>query len=89
LFKISEEPQLPPIPSISDEYYRKDRVIERKYTVLKCQSCQAKYSRTFIEGDYTFKKVTEEECEKCQKKKDLVIEEIYSEFYDTKKDKVV
>ena len=89
MFKISEEPQLPPIPSISDEYYRKDRVIERKYTVLKCQSCQAKYSRTFIEGDYTFKKVTEEECEKCHKKKYLVIEEIYSEFYDTKKDKVV
>ena len=89
MFQISEEPQLPPIPSISDEYYRKDRVIERKYTVLKCQSCQAKYSRTFNTGDFTFKKVTDEECEKCHEKKILVIEEIYSEFYDTKKDKVV
>ena len=88
MFQISEEPQLPPIPSISDEYFRKDRVIERKYTVLKCQSCQAKYSRTFIEGDYTFKKGTDEECEKC-KRRALTIEEIYSEFYDTKKDKVV
>ena len=88
MFQISEEPQLPPIPSISDEYYRKDRIVERKYTVLKCQSCQAKYARTFSTGDFTFKKLTDEKCEKC-KQRALTIEEIYSEFYDTKKDKVV
>ena len=88
MFQISEEPQLPPIPSISEEYFRKDRVIERKYTVLKCHSCQAKYSRTVNTGDFTFKKIANEECEKC-KRRALTIEEIYSEFYDTKKNKVI
>jgi len=85
---MSEEPQLPPIPAISEEYYRKDRVIERKYTVLKCDSCKGKYNRTFKPGDFTFKKLTDEECEKC-KRRSLAIEEIYSEFFDTKKNKVV
>ena len=83
---MGEEPQFPPIPSISEVYYRKDRIFERKFTVIKCESCQAKYERPFKPGDYTFKKVTDEQCEKCQRTK-LNITEIYSEFVDPKKDK--
>jgi len=83
---MGEEPQLPPIPAISEVMYRKDRVYERKFTVLKCESCQAKYERPFKPGDYTFKKVTDESCEKCQRTK-LNITEIYSEFVDPKKEK--
>ncbi len=81
-----DEPQLPPIPAISDEFYRKDRVFERKFTIIKCVSCQAKYSRPFKPGDYIFKKLTDEECEKCHRKTASIVE-IYSEFVDPKKDK--
>jgi len=77
---------LPPIPAITDEFKRKERIIEAKYTVLKCYGCHAKYSRTFKPGDFTFKKLTDEECEKCHLKK-LTIVEIYSEWVDPKKKK--
>jgi 5-methylcytosine-specific restriction endonuclease McrBC GTP-binding regulatory subunit McrB len=83
---MGEEPQLPPIPAISDEFNRKDRVIERKYSVIKCESCQVKYTREFKAGDFTFKKLDDEECNKCNKKEASIVE-IYSEWVDPKKEK--
>lgn len=83
---MSDEPVFPPIPSITDEFKRKDRVIEVKTSVLKCENCQAKYSRPFKPGDFTFKKLDDEICEKCQSKR-LFLTEIYSEWFDTKKKK--
>ena len=79
-----DEPQLPPIPAIGDIIDRKDRFIEKKYTVIKCDNCQAKYQREFRPGDFTFKKVADEECDKCHRKK-ITIQEIYSEWIDPKK----
>lgn len=81
-----DEPQLPPIPDLGEIIDRKDKFIEKKYTVIKCESCQAKYERPFKPGDYTFKKVTDEPCEKCQRTK-LNVTEIYSEWVDSKKEK--
>ena len=83
---MGEEPQFPPIPSITDEFDRKDRVYERKFSVVKCKNCQAKYEREFKVGDFTFKKITDEECEKCHRK-NITIQEIYSEWKDPKKEK--
>lgn len=82
---MSEEPQLPSIPDIGDALSRKDRFIEKKSSVLKCKECKAKYERPFKVGDYTFKKLIDEECEKCHRSKSLIIEEIYSEWIDPKK----
>jgi len=39
----------------------------------------------FKVGDFTFKKLEDEECEKCHRNKSLIIEEIYSEWVDPKK----
>ncbi|NHJ26154.1 MAG: hypothetical protein EAX89_16365 [Candidatus Lokiarchaeota archaeon] len=66
---------------------RKDRFVERKHSVLKCNECKATYTRDFKVGDYTFKKLTDEECNECKKSKWLTIEEIYSEWKDPKKKK--
>ena len=80
------EPQFPPIPAIGDILDRKERFIQEKYTVLKCNSCQAKITRNFKNGDFTFKKLTDQQCEKCHSNK-LSIVEIYSEWVDPKKKK--
>ncbi|MFX1496180.1 MAG: hypothetical protein ACFFBH_01505 [Promethearchaeota archaeon] len=40
--------------------------------------------RPFKAGDYTFKTLTDEECEKCRSKMST-IEEIYAEWVDPKK----
>ncbi|MFX1356196.1 MAG: hypothetical protein ACFFA8_02845 [Promethearchaeota archaeon] len=82
---MSEEPQFPPIPDIGEILSRKDRFIEKKTAVLKCKECQNKYERPFKIGDFTFKKLDDEECEKCHSSKSLYIEEIYSEWIDPKK----
>ncbi len=82
-----DEPQLPPIPAIGDIIDRKDKFVEEKHTVITCGSCQAKYSRTFKPGDFTFKKISDEECDKCHKRNALKIFEIYSEWIDSKKKK--
>jgi hypothetical protein len=66
---------------------RKDRFIEKKHSVLKCKECKAIYTRDFKVGDYTFKKLNDEECNECKKSKSLTIEEIYSEWIDPKKKK--
>ena len=83
---MAEEPQLPPIPAISD-WDRKKRFVERKHSVVKCGECKESFSRLFTPGDFVFKKLTEEECEKCHRKKSLTIVEIYSEWIDPKKEK--
>ncbi|MGV9202834.1 MAG: hypothetical protein ACOC44_02310 [Promethearchaeia archaeon] len=84
---MSEEPQLPPIPDIGKVLDRKDRFINKVYSVIKCDSCQATFSRDFKKGDYTFKKLEDEECDSCKFSDSLKIIEIYSEWIDPKKQK--
>ena len=84
---MAEEPQLPMIPDIGEILDRKDRFVVHKTSVVKCKECKAKYNREFKEGDYTFKKLIEEECKECKKEGALTIEEIYSEWIDPKKKK--
>jgi hypothetical protein len=59
--------------------------VEKKHSVIKCKNCQESYSRIFKLGDFVFKKVEDEECEKCHRTKSLTIVEIYSEWVDPKK----
>jgi len=82
---MAEEPQLPSIPDIGDVMDRKKRFVEKITTIVKCEECKEKYDRVFKPGDYIFKKVPEEECEKCHKIQSLTIIEIYSEWFDPKK----
>ena len=84
---MAEEPQFPPLPDIGEILERKDRFFQRVTSTLKCGKCSAKYERFFNPGDYTFKKLTEEECKKCHVKNSLTIVEIYSEWIDPKKNK--
>ncbi len=84
---MSEEPELPMLPDIGEILDRKDRFVEKKHSVLKCNECKTTYTRDFKVGDYTFKKLTDEECSECKKSKSLTIEEIYSEWKDPKKKK--
>jgi DNA replicative helicase MCM subunit Mcm2 (Cdc46/Mcm family) len=84
---MAEEPQLPPIPAIGEILDRKKKFVEKKHTVIKCSSCKETFSREFKEGDYVFKKLEGESCEKCQQKGSLTIIEIYSEWIDPKKNK--
>ena len=82
---MAEEPQFPPIPDIGEILERKDRFYQKITSVLKCGACSAKYDRIFTPGDYTFKKLTDEECTKCHGKNSLTIIEIYSTWLDPKK----
>ncbi len=82
---MAEEPQLPSLPSITDDWDRKKRFVEEKHSVIKCGNCKEDFSRIFKPGDFVFKKVEDEECEKCHRKKSLTIVEIYSEWIDPKK----
>jgi len=82
---MSEEPQLPPIPDIGDILDRKKRMVEKITTLIKCKECKAVFDRPFKVGDYTFKPLEDEVCEKCNKANTLGIEEIYSEWIDPKK----
>ena len=84
---MAEEPQLPMIPDIGEILSRKDRFVVEKTSVIKCRECKARYTREFKEGDFTFKKLTEEECKECKRHGTLTIEEIYSEWVDPKKKK--
>lgn len=83
---MAEEPQLPPIPAISD-WDRKKNFVEKISSVVKCNNCKEIYSRIFKPGDYIFKKLTDKECEKCHNKGSLIVIEIYSEWVDPKKQK--
>ncbi|MFX1464664.1 MAG: hypothetical protein ACFFBF_16700 [Promethearchaeota archaeon] len=82
---MAEEPQFPPIPAVTDDWDRKERMVEKKHSVIKCGACHEDYSRIFKPGDYVFKKLREEECEKCHRGRSLTIVEIYSEWIDPKK----
>ena len=82
---MTEEPQLPPIPAIGEVLDRKKHLVEKKHSVIKCGACKADFSRIFKPGDFVFKKLSEEKCEKCQKGGSLTITEIYSEWVDPKK----
>ena len=82
---MSEEPQLPLIPDLGDILDRKKSLVEKISTVLKCSSCNAKYDREFKPGDFTFKKLTDENCKECDEEKTLIIQEIYSEWIKPKK----
>ena len=84
---MAEEPVFPSIPDVGDALVRKKRLVERITTIVKCEECKEKYIRLFKPGDYVFKKVPEEECEKCHKHQTLTIIEIYSEWIDPKKKK--
>ena len=84
---MSEEPQLPEVPSITDDWDRKERFVEKKSSIVKCGQCNEKVTRSFKPGDFVFKKLTDEECEKCHTKQSLTIVEIYSEWVDPKKQK--
>ena len=86
---MTEDPfeNIPQIPDVGDALVRKKRLVERITTIVKCEECKEKYSRVFKPGDYIFKKVPEEECEKCHKLQSLTIIEIYSEWIDPKKKK--
>ena len=85
---MSEEPELPSIPAIGDILDRKDRFIQKVYTVIQCGNCGEKNTRPFEKGDYTFKKLNNEKCPKCEKTSDSLIVEIFSEWEDPKKDKI-
>ncbi len=82
---MSDEPNLPAIPAIGEVLDRKKRFVEKKYSVIKCGECKEDFSRTFIPGDFVFKKLIDEECRRCKKIKTLEIVEIYSEWIDPKK----
>ena len=82
---MSDEPVFPNIPDVGDVIDRKKRFVEKKHTVIKCGSCQADFSRIFQAGDFVFKKLTDEDCEKCHKNKALTIVEIYMEWIDPNK----
>ncbi len=84
---MSDEPVLPPIPAIGEVLDRKKNMVEKKYSVIKCGDCKADFSREFKPGDFVFKKLTDNECEKCQQTKSLTVIEIYSEWVDPKKKK--
>ncbi|MHA2288124.1 MAG: hypothetical protein ACXABG_04990 [Promethearchaeota archaeon] len=84
---MAEEPQFPPLPDIGEILERKDRFKQKNTTILKCEECKAKYPREFKEGDYVFKKLNDETCKECNRKANLTIEEIYSEWIDPKKEK--
>lgn len=86
---MSEEPQLPPIPAIGEILDRKDRFIQKVYSVIQCGECKEKYTRPFKKGDYTFKKLSDEKCPNCEKKNNSVIIEVYSEWVDPKEDKLI
>jgi hypothetical protein len=74
---MSEEPQLPPIPSLGENI--KKNMVEKKTSVLKCDKCGRKVKRPFEEGDFVFRKITGKECRKCQETKYTIIQ-IYGEW---------
>ena len=87
MIKIGEEPELPPLPDIGDVLDRKKRFKERVKTVIKCDKCKEETIKPFTPGEYTFMKLSGEKCIKCDKKDTLTIVEIFSEWYDPKKEK--
>lgn len=75
---MSEEPQLPPIPSIESENIKKN-MIEKKICVLKCDNCGRMAKRSFESGDYVFLKISGKECPKCTKTSYTIVQ-VYGEW---------
>ncbi len=74
---MSEEPQLPPIPSLGDNI--KKNMIEKKTSVLKCDNCGRKAKRPFEDGDFVFRKLSGKNCPKCNETKYTIIQ-VYGEW---------
>ena len=75
---MSDEPQLPPIPSIGGlEKKERKRLKSIKISTIKCQ-CGEQFQREFCEGDYLFKQV-QEKCPKCGNSQ-TTITEMYLEY---------
>lgn len=83
---MSDEPNLPPIPSIGDILTRKDNEKEFKTSIIECINCGKRTERPFQEGDYVFKVFEGQSCEKCSKTQKRIIE-IFAEFRKVKKGK--
>ena len=79
---MSEEPNLPPLPSLGDILDRKDRFVQKVYSVIKCNNCKETFTREFKKGDFTFKDVQGEECPQCGKTVNGKIIRVYSEWVD-------
>ena len=75
---MSEEPQLPPIPSLGDTI--KKNMVEKKISVLKCDNCGAKIKRPFESGEFVFKKIVGNLCPKCKKETNYTVIQIYGEW---------
>jgi len=84
-----DEPQFPPLPDIGEHVIgkKRDKLIIKEYTIIKCRKCQTERTQPFKPGDYIFKDLPNE-CEKCHNKSSLSIVSIYSEFIDLKKQKL-
>mgnify|MGYP006277214829 CR=1 FL=1 len=81
---MSEEPNLPPLPSLGDVLDRKERFIQKVFSVIKCDRCDETFTREFKKGDYTFKNVQGEKCSKCKESSQGTIIRVYSEWIDPK-----
>ncbi|HMF32290.1 MAG TPA: hypothetical protein VKK79_12790 [Candidatus Lokiarchaeia archaeon] len=75
---MSEEPQLPAIPSIGglDKKDQK-RLKAIKITTTQC-TCGEKFQRQFVAGDYLYE-ILDQPCLKCGKPQTTVVE-IYQEY---------
>lgn len=80
---MSDEPNLPPIPSLGDVLTRKN-MEEFKTTILKCIKCGNKMKRPFEEGDYIYRKFQGKPCSKCSNE-DYLILEIFADYRKSKK----
>ena len=79
---------LPPLPDIGENVLKKkDKLIMREFSVFKCSECKTEEIVKFTPGDYTYKELTDIKCKKCQKSNTLTITEIFSEWYNPKKEK--
>ena len=66
---------------------KKDKLIMREFSVIKCSQCKKEKIVKFIPGDYTYKELKDQECEFCRSKDALTITEIFSEWYNPNKEK--
>ena len=81
---MSDEPNLPPIPSIGDILTRKDNEKEFKTTIIECIGCGKRTEKPFQEGEFVFKIFEEKPCEKCSKTQFRIVE-IFAEYKKVKK----
>jgi len=85
---MGESPQFPPIPDIGENVLKKkDKLTMREFSVIKCSECKTEDIVKFKPGDYTYKELKGVICEHCQRDNTLTITEIFSEWYNPKKEK--